>query len=71
MLATFLPSSRSVWKLVSTPATEVRLMRSIVPVAVAPGTALHVLILPVKMPVSWLCVRLASGFDLFVTAQIA
>ncbi len=58
-------------KLVSTPATEVRVITSMLPVAVAPGTALQVLILPVKMAVSWLCVRLLSGLDLFVTTQIA
>ena len=49
MLETFLPSSSSVWKLVSTPATEVRLIRSIGPLAVAPDTWLQVRVLPVKI----------------------
>src|SRR5271154_3396031 len=68
MLATFLPSSRSVWKLVSTPATEVRLIKSIGPLAVAPGIPLQERVLPVKIDTSWLAVRV---FVLFVITQIA
>ena len=65
-----MPSSSSVWKLVSTPATEVRLIRSIVPVAVAPGTWLQARVLPVKIEMTCAGVRLLSVFALFVTTQI-
>ena len=71
MLETFLPSSSSVWKFVSTPATEVRLIRSIVPLAVAPGTALQLRVLPVKIEITCACVSVGSVFALFVTTQIA
>ncbi len=59
-----------VWKFVSTPATEVRLIRSIVPEAVAPETALHARVLPVKIEIACAVVRFARGFDLLVTMQI-
>src|ERR1700735_722649 len=67
---TFLPSSSSVWKLVSTPATEVRLIRSIVPEAVAPGTWLQLRVLPVKIETTCDEVRLLRALALFVTTQI-
>src|SRR5271165_4701357 len=67
---TFFPPNNSVWKLLSTPATEVRLIRSIVPVALAPGTWLQLRVLPVKIDTSSDGVRLPSAFDLFVTTQI-
>jgi len=52
LLETLLFLSRNCWKLVSTPATEVRLIRSIGPLAVAPGTLLHTLVFPVKIEIS-------------------
>src|SRR4030081_770048 len=71
MLETDFPPSRIVWKLLSTPATDVRLIRSIAPVAVAPGTWLHERVLPVKIDTSCADVRFESGLAWFVTAQIA
>src|SRR5580698_3171861 len=69
--STLLPSSSSDLKLVSTPATDVRVKTSIGPVAVAPpNAALQVLVLPVKIDAAWAAVRLLTGFDLFVTTQI-
>src|SRR5438105_2393422 len=70
-LETFLPSSSSVWKLVSTPATDVRLSTSIVPLTDAPLTPLQLRTFPVKIDRSCEGVRFASVFDLFVTTQIA
>ena len=58
-------------KLVSTPATEVRVKTSIGPLAVAPGTELQLVVLPVKIEVTCAWVRLDSVLALLVTTQIA
>ena len=71
MLDTDFPPIRMVWKLLSTPATEVRLIRSIAPVALAPGIWLQERVLPVKIDTSCAEVRFDSGLPLFVTTQIA
>src|ERR1700722_6292517 len=67
---TFLPSRNSVVKFVRTPATDVRLIRSIGPLAVAPLTWLQLIVLPVKIELTCDELRVLTGFDLLVTRQI-
>src|SRR3984957_4554990 len=67
---TFLPSRNSVVKFVSTPATDGRLIRSIGPLAEAPGTELQATVLPVKIDETCAELRFESGFDLFVITQM-